>query len=128
MEDNNTLNEYFKRKIRTLELENKELQSEVKMLKDNNDVNLVEHYMQLRTTLLNEINKLKESKEYNESNYKSENSTLRAEVAHLKKEINKILAQTKDSCDMCTRHTNNENDSDNNNEPQTVNNMRQLLK
>ena len=123
MEDNNTLNEYFKRKIRTLELENKELQSEVKMLKDNNDVNLVEHYMQLRTTLLNEINKLKESKEYNESNYKSENSTLRAEVAHLKKEINKILAQTKDSCDMCTRHTNNENDSDNNNEPQTVNNI-----
>ena len=116
MEDNNTLNEYFKMKIRTLELENKELQIEVKMLKDNNNVNLIEHYTQLRTNLLNEINKLKEIKEYNESNYKSENNTLKAEVVHLKKEINKILTQTKES-DMYTQHTHNDND---NNELQTV--------
>lgn len=111
--DTNRLNDYFKTKIRTLELENTALQAEVQMLRDNHSLNLVEHYTQLRTNLLNEISKLKETKEYNESNYKSENNTLKAEVVHLKKEIHKILTQTKDS-DAYAQQTYSENDNNDN--------------
>ena len=106
--DNNKLNNYFKTKVRSLEVENKGLKDELILLRGNNDVNIIEYYLRLRTDLLSEIETLKETKESNELNYKNENDLLKAEVSQLKHELSVLMNQK-------NKVATNNNSSNNNN-------------
>ena len=92
-EESNKLNNYFKTKVRSLEVENKELKDELILLKGNNDVNIIEYYLRLRTDLLSEIETLKETKESNDIHYKNENESLKTEVTQLKQELSMLMNQ-----------------------------------
>lgn len=108
------VNNYFKTKIKNLENENNQLKSEILKLTNDKNTNIIEYYLRLRTDLINEIENLTQSNEYEKLNYMTEKKRLEGELENL---TSKLLEITKEKNELqlqkqkLSRQDKNENDS-----------------